>query len=124
MSTPSTPSSILHQYCPRCRIGKIFRGSIFHFYSWPKMYERCPACNFKFDREPGYFLGAMYISYALGVVSIALIATALWAFTHWGLTTIIVWASVMYLPLVWPITLFARVLWLYLDWALDPITDY
>ena len=117
----STLFSILYQYCPRCRIGNIFRGSIFHFYSWPKMYERCPVCNLKFDREPGYFLGAMYISYALGVVCIALIATALWAFTRWGLTTIILWASVMYLPLVWPITLFARILWLYLDWALDPV---
>jgi uncharacterized protein (DUF983 family) len=121
MSKLSTASGILHRYCPRCRTGNIFRGSIFRFFGWANMYEYCPFCNLKFEREPGYFLGAMYISYALGVVGIALITAALWAATHWGLTTLILWASILYLPLVWPITLFARVLWLYLDWAVDPV---
>ena len=62
----------------------------------------------------------MYISYGLGVFCVALIALGLWAATRWGITSIIFWAFVLYLPLVWPITLFARVLWLYLDWAMDP----
>jgi len=87
------------------------------------MYERCPACDLKFERESGYFLGAMYISYGLGVVSVALIALVLWAVTSWGIVKIIAWASVLFLPLVWPITLFARVLWLYLDWAMDPLRE-
>jgi hypothetical protein len=26
-----------------------------------RMHERCPACGLKFEREDGYFLGAMYI---------------------------------------------------------------
>jgi hypothetical protein len=84
------------------------------------MYEHCPVCDLKFEREPGYFLGAMYISYLLGVFCVALIALGLWAATRLGITSIIFWAFVLYLPLVWPITLFARVLWLYLDWAMDP----
>ena len=85
------------------------------------MYEHCEVCDLKFEREPGYFLGAMYISYGLGVVCIALIALVLWAFSSWDIVKIIVWASVLFLPLVWPITLFSRVLWLYLDWAFDPV---
>lgn len=32
------------------------------------MRERCAACNYLFDREPGYFLGAMYVSYGLAVL--------------------------------------------------------
>jgi hypothetical protein len=87
------------------------------------MYERCPLCDLKFERESGYFLGAMYISYGLGVVSVALIALVLWAATSWGIVKIIVWASVLFLPLVWPITLFSRVLWLYLDWIMDPVRE-
>ena len=87
------------------------------------MYEHCPVCGLKFEREPGYFLGALYISYGLGVVSIAMLAAGLWAVTRWEITAIILWASVLYLPLVLPITLFARVLWLYLDWAMDPGSD-
>ena len=31
------------------------------------MYEPCPACGFQFGREPGYFTGAMFASYALAV---------------------------------------------------------
>jgi hypothetical protein len=87
------------------------------------MHEYCPVCSLKFEREPGYFLGAMYISYGLGVVSITLIALLLWAATSWGIVKIILWASALFLPLVWPITLFSRVLWLYLDWALDPVRE-
>jgi hypothetical protein len=32
------------------------------------MHATCETCNYHFDREPGYFLGAMYISYALAVL--------------------------------------------------------
>ena len=38
------------------------------------MHERCPVCDLKFEREAGYFLGAMYVSYGLALVIIALIA--------------------------------------------------
>jgi hypothetical protein len=85
------------------------------------MYERCPVCDLKFERESGYFLGAMYISYGLGVINVALIALILWAATSWGIVKIIIWASILFLPFVWPITLLSRVLWLYLDWVMDPV---
>ncbi|GAA4406922.1 hypothetical protein GCM10023187_26960 [Nibrella viscosa] len=29
------------------------------------MYEHCPHCNFRYEIEPGYFWGAMFVSYAL-----------------------------------------------------------
>jgi|ERR1041384_2506871 uncharacterized protein (DUF983 family) len=117
----STLSCIARQLCPRCRRGAIFHESA--IYRRMKMYEYCAVCSLKFEREPGYFLGAMYISYGLGVVSITLIALLLWAATSWGIVKIILWASALFLPLVWPITLFSRVLWLYLDWALDPVRE-
>lgn len=31
------------------------------------METACPECHYSFDREPGYFLGAMYISYGIAV---------------------------------------------------------
>ena len=46
-------------------------------------------CGLKFEREPGYFLGALYISYGLGVVSIAMLAAGLWAVTRLEITAII-----------------------------------
>jgi len=84
------------------------------------MHDRCPVCDLKFEREPGYFLGAMYVSYALGVMIVALFATLLWSVTGWRITKDIIWAVVLFLPLAPTITLFARVLWIYLDQAIDP----
>jgi len=115
---PSTVGSILRQRCPRCRRGNIFRYSIFR--GFPKMHDRCPVCDLKFNREPGYFLGAMYVSYGLGLVIVALIAALLWYVAGWWITKDTIWAIVLFLPLAPTITLLARVLWIYLDQAIDP----
>ena len=84
------------------------------------MCERCSICELKFEREPGYFLGAMYISYVLGVSIMAPIAALLWFLTGWWITKVTLWAAVLFLPLAPPITLLARVLWIYLDQSVDP----
>jgi uncharacterized protein (DUF983 family) len=115
---PSTLPSILQQRCPRCRMGGIFRYSIFR--GFPKMCECCAICDLKFEREPGYFLGAMYLSYGLGVLIMAPIALLLWFLTGWPITKVILWAAVLFLPFAPTITLFARVLWIYLDQSVDP----
>ena len=114
----STARDMLLQRCPRCRIGGIFRYSIFR--GFPKMNERCPVCDLRFDREPGYFLGAMYVSYGIGVVFVAVVAAILWYVTGWWITKDTTWAVVLFLPFAPTITLFARVLWIYLDQTIDP----
>ncbi|MBI3542862.1 MAG: DUF983 domain-containing protein [Deltaproteobacteria bacterium] len=53
----------LFNLCPYCREGKIFA-------SFLKMNAKCPSCGLVFEREPGYFLGAMSISYSMGFVGI------------------------------------------------------
>jgi uncharacterized protein (DUF983 family) len=116
--TSSTLASMLGQRCPRCREGRIFCYSIFR--GFPKMYERCSVCDLKFQREEGYFLGAMYISFGLALVIIALIAVLLWVITGWWITRVTIWAVVLFLPLAPAISLLARVLWIYLDQAFDP----
>lgn len=84
------------------------------------MHERCPVCNLKFEREEGYFLGAMYISYGIALVTITIIAALVWSVTRWPIMKATVWAIVLFLPLAPAITLWARVLWIYLDQAIDP----
>jgi uncharacterized protein (DUF983 family) len=99
-------------------MGRIFHHSV--FLGFPKMYERCSVCNLRYEREEGYFLGAMYISYGLALPVIALIAVLLWAVTGWGFTKVTIWGVVLFLPLAPAATLFARVLWIYLDQTVDP----
>ena len=84
------------------------------------MCERCSICGLKFQREEGYFLCAMYISFGLALAVIASIALLLWAITGWWVTKDTIWAVVLFLPLAPSISLFARVLWIYLDQAFDP----
>ena len=114
----STASAILRQMCPRCRAARIFRKSIVT--GFPRMHERCPSCGLKFEREQGYFLGAMYISYGLALITIVAFALLLWALTAWSLQKITLGAILLFLPLAPALTLFSRVLWIYLDRAIDP----
>ena len=114
----SVLSAIIRQRCPRCREGKIFPHSI--FLGFPKMSERCPVCDLKFQREEGYFLGAMYISFGLALAIIALIAALVWIVTGWWITKVTIWAVVLFLPLSPAIALLSRVLWIHLDQAFDP----
>jgi len=84
------------------------------------MLERCPNCDLKFEREQGYFLGAMYISYGLALITIVVLALVLWVSTSWSLQKITLLAILLFLPLAPSLTLFSRVLWMYLDRAIDP----
>jgi len=84
------------------------------------MNDRCPVCGLHFNREPGYFLGAMYISYGLALALIFALGLALWVPTRWRLDKVALWAVVVFLPFAPILTFLARVLWIYLDQAIDP----
>jgi uncharacterized protein (DUF983 family) len=109
---------ILHERCPRCREGAIFRCSLWR--GWLAMNERCPVCNLKFEREPGYFLGAMYVSYALAIPPFLLLVTAFWLLAHWRYELALLGAFVAYLPLVPMAARLSRVVWMYIDQTFDP----
>lgn len=66
--------------CPRCRKGDMFSTSM---YGWKlqKMNETCPYCNLKFEKEPGYFYVAMFISYAMNVAEMIALAVGTYIFT-------------------------------------------
>ena len=84
------------------------------------MYEKCPVCGLKFEREPGYFLGAMYFSYALSIPPGLAIVLLIWRITHWQFDVVMLWAFIAYLPFVPAVTRWARVIWMYVDRHFDP----
>src|ERR1700722_5553422 len=116
-SSVSAWQGILRGLCPRCRRGNIFRKSLWKF---PGMHPRCSACGLKFEREDGYFLGAMYIGYGLGVVAIAALSALVWAVLKWPLIKSGEAGILLFLPLAPVLTWSARVLWIYMDQAIDP----
>ncbi|WP_417612580.1 DUF983 domain-containing protein [Owenweeksia hongkongensis] len=60
--------SIFKYKCPRCHQGDVFKSK--SSYNLPKMFdmhEQCSNCELRYEFEPGFFYGAMYVSYGLTV---------------------------------------------------------
>ena len=58
---------VFNEKCPNCSKGYVFKQDV-SIFNLPVMNDTCEKCNYHFDREPGYFLGAMYISYGFAVL--------------------------------------------------------
>jgi hypothetical protein len=84
------------------------------------MHDLCPTCGLHFNREPGYFLGAMYIAYGLALAFIILPSATLWVVTGWSLEKITICAVLLFLPFAPMLTFLSRVLWIYFDQKIDP----
>lgn len=55
--------------CPRCRQGNMFTHPMYHPLKFASMNHHCPKCGLRFEVEPGFFYGAMYVAYAIGVAA-------------------------------------------------------
>jgi uncharacterized protein (DUF983 family) len=66
-------NSILTGTCPRCQNESMYLDkNPLNFSKLIKMNEKCSHCGLKYEIEPSFFYGAMYVSYGLNVaISIA-----------------------------------------------------
>jgi hypothetical protein len=85
------------------------------------MHATCPECALRFEREPGYFTGAMYVSYALALPVMAVL-TGLVHLVAPGLSfeAMIGCAALGFLAFVPALFRASRVIWIHLDHAVDP----
>jgi uncharacterized protein (DUF983 family) len=61
-------NSILTGTCPRCQNESMYLDkNPLHFSKILKMNEKCSHCGLKYQIEPSFFYGAMYVSYGLNV---------------------------------------------------------
>ncbi|MCO5231937.1 MAG: DUF983 domain-containing protein [Chitinophagales bacterium] len=57
-----------HARCPQCGQGEMFKDpNPYHLYNYDKMNRYCSGCHLDFENETGFYFGAMYVSYGLGV---------------------------------------------------------
>lgn len=80
--------------CPKCKKGNIFadKGNVF-LVREPKMHSHCTNCGYRFEKEPGYFIGSLYVSYGLAVaelLSLFIIANSIFESVYWILAVMIV----------------------------------
>lgn len=66
MSRRNGLTSILCLHCPKCRTGSLFQsGKISRPGSLFSMQPACMHCKQSFEPEPGFYFGAMFISYGI-----------------------------------------------------------
>lgn len=58
--------SVLNNKCPKCHEGSFFISQPYALNTFGKKHEYCSCCGLKFEREPGFFYGSMYFTYAIG----------------------------------------------------------
>src|SRR5205823_12238369 len=86
-----------------------------------KMNGPCPVCGLLFDGAPGYFFGAMYFSYALGVIILVpLYYLTRWLFPDLNCLLAPLVAFIPFLFLVPVVFRYSRVLWIYFDRTIAP----
>ena len=85
------------------------------FKNWIQMHPQCKHCDFRYEREPGFFLGSIYVNYGLT----AMISTIVYVWLRFGLeidNKIIVWPLFAFC-ILFPVWFFryARAYWLAMD---------
>ena len=63
--------AILAQKCPVCFQGAVFSSRI-------AMHESCPVCATRFEREQGYFMGALYVAHAMAMPILSALTLLCW----------------------------------------------
>lgn len=105
--------ALLECKCPVCHEGKVFPNGAYDLANFHRMPGHCPVCNKSFLPEPGFYFGAMYVSYAFTVAVTVTVWVALAVlFDPPESVTIsaMIGAVVLFMPLSFR---YSRMLWLY-----------
>jgi uncharacterized protein (DUF983 family) len=99
--------------CPRCGIGPLFAG-------WFAMRPSCDLCGLVFERAQGYFVGAIYVNYAVTTLLAVGGYFLLWRYA--GLSTavqLLIWVPVVVLFPLWFFR-YSRSIWLAIEHFVNP----
>lgn len=114
MSERSAGAALLQGRCPQCRKGKLFKYATYNLGKFTEIHQQCPNCNVNFEREPRFFDGAMYISYALSVGLFLVSAFIIYSFFHPVSENVYMGAIISEVILLYPIMFrYSRILYLY-----------
>lgn len=107
---------MLSNKCPNCGKGHIYKEKNIYFnFSKLKMNKECNHCGYRFEKEPGFFFGAMYVSYALGIAeAVAVFVIGTFFFEKMFDLRILPWITVIILLLSSFNMRMARIIWIYL----------
>jgi uncharacterized protein (DUF983 family) len=105
------------KHCPRCGSGHLFRR-------WFSMVPDCPRCGLHFEREPGYWVGAIAVNTIVVGGIFAAVLTITMALTVPDIPWVSLLMAVVPLMTLGPLVVypFSKTLWLAVDLAfLQPL---
>jgi uncharacterized protein (DUF983 family) len=79
------------------------------------MHSHCPACGLDFEPSPGYFLGAMYVSYGIGILTVLPVAMLVYFGLGASLAVTMIVALFQTLLSSAVTYRYSRIVWLYVD---------
>ncbi|UII25647.1 DUF983 domain-containing protein [Fulvivirga maritima] len=113
MKEPSALEAVAAGKCPRCRKGKMFKYSAYNLSKFTEMHEECEHCHLRFEREPGFFIGAMYISYAFSVALFTTVGVALSVLGDFSLLTYVLTTTASVIILLPVLFRYSRIIYLH-----------
>ena len=108
LTLANTLNGIFGNCCPRCLEGAVFSG----FYA---MNSHCAECGLKFEKEPGFFLGAMLAAYFIGAFSLVPTVIILFFVMKVQLGTLITVGVLQTLILQSFLFRYSRLTWLFVE---------
>lgn len=112
------PMSLIHAVqnkCPKCHQGKVFNTKNLLSFRPATMKAACPHCHHDFSKEPGFYWGAMYVSYGLATLEMAVVYAVCMAFGANAVDIKNLVISILVVLFLFPFNFrMARLIWLYL----------
>lgn len=115
--------SVFNNKCPRCHQGKVFeKSNPYNLKYLFRMQPVCQHCHERYEKEPGYFYGAMYVSYALTSLFFIILFLLDIFFFHLGIS--LLFLLIPGILLISPLTFrWSRLIWLNFFIKHDPSVD-
>ena len=104
--------SILHLKCPFCHEGEFFLSHPYDLSQVGDLHTACPVCHRKYEKEPGFYYGAMFVSYAIGIAfSLLCFGITWWFAPHlsiWGFMGVVVGLTILAAPYMYALS---KIMW-------------
>jgi uncharacterized protein (DUF983 family) len=113
MPSINFPTALLQGKCPQCRRGNMFTYGWSNLARFSVMNQACPHCGVRFEPEPGFYQGAMYVGYAITmavIITISVLLSFLGDYSEWVYIGWIIGVMVFIIPLNYR---YSRILYLH-----------
>ncbi|MFL5765741.1 MAG: DUF983 domain-containing protein [Bacteroidia bacterium] len=121
MKKGSKMYSILRLKCPRCQDGDLFLNkNPYNLRLFDKMPPKCTVCGEDFQRESGFYWGAMMVSHATTTLIAVIVHLVVFYFAGWAIAPNIISIVTVILVLFPVVFRSSRAIWINIFVKYDP----